>query len=126
MRHASRKFSATQAEIDAAHRSFDFLIPFQHKQLLSTEEVARCLGREVDFVRQLVELGKLEAFQDSAFGTRLSNRITRRSVVVHLARTAQSPVDDFAEALIEAAASFSHAIRTRIINALQALNNNRS
>jgi hypothetical protein len=73
---------------------FDFLmgddgvnLPLR-KKLLHPREVARIIGRELDYVRELVEAGRLEAHQDSAFGERKSNRITRRSVALYLAETA--------------------------------------
>lgn len=117
----TKRWSASGAEIDAAQRNFDFLIPFQHKKLLTTDEVARCLGREVDFVRQLVEAGKLEAHQDSAFGKRLSNRITRRSVAVHLARTATRDPSIFVETVIDLVTQLSSTDRERLLKVLQIL-----
>ena len=62
----AKPFRATQAEIESAQLRFDWLVPFQHKQKLTTEEAGQCLGRGENFVRQLVEIGKLEAFGDSA------------------------------------------------------------
>lgn len=82
--------TATKAELAAAHAAqghFDFAMPWG-KLLLNTREVARAIGREQDYVRQLVESGRLEAHQDSAFGERKSSLVTRRSVLVYLAETA--------------------------------------
>lgn len=56
--------------------------------LLLTREVAGEIGRAQAFVRELIESGRLEAHQDSAFGTRKSNVVTRRSVLLYLAETA--------------------------------------
>jgi hypothetical protein len=65
---------------------FDFLMPFQ-KNLLRTDEVSDVIGRSKQFVRELVEGGRLEAHKDSAFGDRQSAVITRRSVILYLAET---------------------------------------
>jgi hypothetical protein len=69
---------------------FDFLMPFQTKNLLRTGEVAAVIGRSPQFVRELVEQGKLEAHVSSAYGEgiRESPLITRRSVILYLAETA--------------------------------------
>lgn len=85
---AGKKFTATDAEMAYAQRSFDFLMPYR-KATLNTQEVGQVIGREQDFVRKLIEDGRLEAHADSAFGERKSNRVTRRSVLVYFARTAQ-------------------------------------
>jgi excisionase family DNA binding protein len=124
MRPETTKYKVTQAEVDAAHTSFDWLVPLR-KNLLTTQEVARCIAQGQDYVRQLIESGRLEAHQDSAFGSRLSNRVTRRSVVVHLSRTAKYEPDTFLESLIDVAVTLSREGRARLINALQALGNNR-
>ncbi len=108
-------FHASGAEFEAAQRDFDFLIPFQTRKLLSTADVAHILRREDDFVRKLVERGKLEAHLDSAYGNRLSARITRRSVCVHLARTANYLAADFYRPLIEAAQSLPTNLRVELI-----------
>jgi hypothetical protein len=39
-------------------------------------------------VLELIEAGRLEAHRDSAVGTRKSNLVTRRSVLLYLAETA--------------------------------------
>jgi hypothetical protein len=69
-------------------RNFDFIIGFT-KALLPTPEVAKCIRREQDFVRELALDGRLEVHADSAFGERKSNRYTHRSVVLYFACTAQ-------------------------------------
>ena len=115
----SKTFRASQAEIDSAQMRFDWLIPFQAKQKLTTAEAAQCLARGQDFVRELVETGKLEAFGDSAFGERESLRITRRSVVVHLARTAKSDPDEFLAAFTTEAIRMSAVGRQKLMAALQ-------
>lgn len=117
----SNKFRSTPTEIEAAQKNFDFLIPYQHRKHLTTEEVAGILGRKADFVRQLVEEGKLESLQDSAFGTRLSNRITRRSVAVHLARISTLTPEEFAEILYEALTTLSPEARQKMVARLTKL-----
>ncbi len=66
---------------------FEFLLPYS-KALYRTDEVATTIGREQTYVRELVDNGRLEAHRDSATGTRKSNLVTRRSVVLYLAETA--------------------------------------
>jgi hypothetical protein len=80
----------SKATTRAEQGEFDFLIPWGPlKKLATTAEVARVIGRQVDFVRALVESGRLESHADSATGEQLSNRITTRSVRVLMAETAQ-------------------------------------
>lgn len=83
-----KKFKASDPEFANAQRNFDFLLPYK-KPLYTVPETGKTIGREQDFVRELIELGRLEAHADSAFGTRKSNLITRRSIAVYFARTAQ-------------------------------------
>jgi hypothetical protein len=74
----------------AIHRGdFDFLLPYQ-KPLWRTDEVAEVIGRSIQYVRALIEDGRLEAHTDSVFGDgeRKSSMITRRSVLLYLAETA--------------------------------------
>jgi hypothetical protein len=66
---------------------YDFLIPTR-KPLMRTDEVASVIHRSTDFVRALIEDGRLEAHSDSAKGDRNTNIVTRRSVVLYLAETA--------------------------------------
>lgn len=82
------------AHLEAAQRSFSWLIPFR-KNLLTTGEAAAVLGREADFVRALIEDGKLEAHSDTALGQRKSSRVTRRSVLLRLLVTANYRGEDF-------------------------------
>lgn len=84
---AHSRFTATDAEFALAQRHFDFLMPFK-KALYSVREAAKAIAREDDFVRKLIELGRLEAHADSAFGTQKSNVVTRRSILVYHLRTA--------------------------------------
>lgn len=70
-----------------ANGDFDFLLPLA-KNLWRTDEVADAIGRSIQYVRQLIESGRLEAHKDSAYGTRESSLVTRRSVLLYLAETA--------------------------------------
>lgn len=80
-----------------ARGDFDFLMPFQ-KNLLRTDEVSEIIGRSRQFVHELLQEGRLEAHYDSVYsvasgdeprkGPRKSPRITRRSVILYLAETA--------------------------------------
>ena len=76
-----------KAQQAVARGDFDYLMPFQ-KSLLRTDEVAGVIGRSKQFVRELIEQGRLEAHVDCAWGTRESSRVTRRSVILYLAETA--------------------------------------
>jgi excisionase family DNA binding protein len=75
---------------------FDFLVPVT-KELLRVDEVMTILRVGYDVVYGLVEAGKLEAHQ--AEGRRTHYRITRRSVVAHLASTAKYEPKDFLDTL---------------------------
>jgi hypothetical protein len=66
---------------------YDFLIPTR-KPLMRTDEVASAIHRSLGFVRALIEDGRLETHKDSAKGERLTNSVTRRSVILYLAETA--------------------------------------
>lgn len=96
----TKRFTATDAEFALAQRNFDFLMPYK-KALLTTVEVAKIIGREEDFVRELIAEGRLESHADSAFGVRKSNRVTRRSVLVYFARTAEYDPAQFIDAFAE-------------------------
>lgn len=63
-------------------------MPYE-KPLYRTDEVAAAIGREnTQYVRVLIDEGRLEAHRDSARGERKSNLVTRRSVLLYLAETA--------------------------------------
>jgi hypothetical protein len=110
---------SSDAEIEAAQISFDWLVKFQTKKLLSTAEAAECIGRGQDFVRRLASDGRLEAFGDSAFGERETLVISRRSVVVYMARTAKSDPDLFLTSFLDVAQTMSAIGKTKLIAALQ-------
>jgi hypothetical protein len=66
---------------------YDFLIPTR-KPIMRMDEVASAIGRSIAFVRALIDDSRLEAHRDSAKGDRPTNLVTRRSVVLYLAETA--------------------------------------
>lgn len=69
-------------------QDFDWLVPTT-KDLLRPDEVARYLGRELTFVYELCDSGKLEAFEPTD-RTVKRKVITRRSVVLVLAEQART------------------------------------
>lgn len=71
----------------AENGEYDFLIPTR-KPLMRTDEVAIAIHRSLNYVRALIEDGRLEAHRDSATGDRSTNIVTRRSVILYLAETA--------------------------------------
>jgi hypothetical protein len=91
----------------AEQATFNFLFPYGSRTVLNTREVGNVLGREQDFVRALVDAGKLETHKDSALGERESNRITSRSVLLHLARTARYDPDAIADAICDVIATIA-------------------
>lgn len=79
--------SLNQRQLAAVENGeYDFLIATR-KPLMRTDEVAVAIHRSLDFVRGLVEAGRLEAHRDSAKGERKTNIITRRSVILYLVET---------------------------------------
>lgn len=109
-----KKFSATDREIESAQRNFDFLMPYR-KATLNTQEVGDVIGREQDYVRKLIEDGRLEAHTDSAFGERKSSRVTRRSILVYLARTAQYDPAQFIDSFKDLLATLTPDQLTKLI-----------
>jgi excisionase family DNA binding protein len=110
----------TPAEIEAAQLGFNWLLPVR-KQLLTTGEAAKYLGREVDFVRALVESGGLEAHQDTALGERKSSRVTRRSVLLRLMRSANYRPENFLRQIIELLETFPPEDLRQVAQAAEAL-----
>jgi hypothetical protein len=76
---------------------FEFLLPYA-KALLRPDEASDCLDLSRNHIYSLILEGKLEAHADSE-RERLTYRITRRSVLARLAKTAQYEPDDFLEVL---------------------------
>ena len=110
----------TPAEYEAAQRGFNWLMPVR-KSLLTTGEAAAVLGREVDFVRQLIEDGKLEAHSDTAMGERKSSRVTRRSVLLRLLTTANYTPEDFPRQVTELMESLDPTELRQMAEAAEAL-----
>lgn len=101
------------AEItDAQQAEFEWLIPVG-RPLLRIDEVCSILRIEKTAVYELVESGELEAHQNGPGGV---YRITRRSVLAHLVRTAlYRPIDfvDVVARLIRAMPPAHQAILLR-------------
>lgn len=109
-----KRFTATDAEFALAQRHFDFLMPYK-KPLYTVPETAKTIGREVDFARKLIELGRLEAHADSAFGTQKTNLVTRRSILVYHLRTAQYEPAHFIESFAELLRAMTSEQLTKLI-----------
>ena len=71
------------------------------RALLTTTVAAKAIGCHQEYVRNLIEDGRLDAHSfNSTGGTRPSWRVQRRSVVLYLAETAKyDPVQFFARML---------------------------
>ena len=78
-----------------AQTTWDWLVPTT-KDLLRPDEVARFLGRKETFVYELIEAGKLEAFEPTDREVK-RKVITRRSLLLVLAEQARSHPDNFIE-----------------------------
>ena len=83
------------APADQSH--FDFLVPVT-KELLRVDEVMTILRKGSDAIYALCDEGEIEVHRED--GRRTHYRITRRSVVAHLARTAQYTPTDFGDTLL--------------------------
>lgn len=87
-------------EIENAQIEFDFLMPFSDRRtLLSVQEVCACIGRGDTFVYEQVQNGNFEAHGTLA-DQKQRLRITRRSVLLWLARTAQYEPQYFMDRLL--------------------------
>ena len=94
---AVKKFSASEADFSNAQRNFDFLMPYK-KALLTTLEVGKVIHFKDDYVRELIQEGRLEAHGDPIeFKGRPTYRVTRRSVLVYFMRTAQYDASHFVD-----------------------------
>lgn len=117
-------FKASEAEFANAQRNFDFLMPYR-KALYTIKEVCEAIQRGPDFVRELIDDGRLETHADSAFGELKSNRITRRSVVVYLARTALYDPAHFIDSIEELLKTLTNEQLTRLSIAITRIRANR-
>jgi hypothetical protein len=97
---------------------FDFLLPYQ-RPLLRMDEVQVVLRVGKDVVYALEEAGQIEGHQD---GPNCMHKITRRSLLAHLARTANYRPADFTAVVRKLAASLTRAERATLIKQLQSLN----
>jgi hypothetical protein len=110
----TKRFTATDAEFALAQRHFDFLMPYK-KPLYNMRETVETIRREDDFVRKLIELGRLEAHADSAFGTQKTNLVTRRSILVYHLRTAQYEPAQFIESFADLLSAMTPEQLTKLI-----------
>jgi hypothetical protein len=97
---------------------FDFLVPVT-KELLRVDEVMTILRKEKDAVYALCEAGDLEHHQDDGRSSHL--RITRRSVVAHLAKTAKYNPPDFVDTLTKLIGGLPASQRATLLKRAQAL-----
>jgi excisionase family DNA binding protein len=103
----------------AEQTHFEFLVPVT-KELMRVDEVTDILRREKDSVYALVDEGRLEAHQPD--GRHAHYRITRRSVIAHLAETSLYEPDDFVATLLSLAQRLTTAQRATLLKKLQNLN----
>jgi excisionase family DNA binding protein len=75
---------------------FEYLLPYA-KSLLRPDEAADVIGFERNKIYTLILEGKLEAHAEER--DRPSYRVTRRSVLAYLAKTAQYEPDDFLDVI---------------------------
>jgi hypothetical protein len=80
--YSAPKLTATaHAAVDRG--DFDFLVPYK-KPLYRTDEAADTISRSTEFIRCLIEEGRLEAHRDSATTEgRKSSLVTRRSLLLY-------------------------------------------
>lgn len=78
--------------------TWDWLVPTT-KELLRPDEVATFLGRKETFVYELIDEGKLEAFEPTDREVK-RKQITRRSVLLVLTEQATSSPELFYERLL--------------------------
>lgn len=106
---------------DPRQTAWDWLVPTT-KDLLRPDEVARFLGRKETFVYELVEEGKLEAFEpvDRQVKRKV---ITRRSVLLVLAEQARSNPANFAERVHALLPHLDAASLSRLISEATKLKN---
>ena len=96
-----------------AQTTWDWLVPTT-KDLLRPDEVARYLGRKETFVYELVEEGKLEAFEPC--GRQVKRKmITARSVRLVLSEQARSNPAHFAERVLALLPHLDTAAINRLI-----------
>jgi hypothetical protein len=85
--------------LDAA-RAFEFLCVEGVPRLLTTTEAGKCMGRSRGYAIALIEGGELEAHRDTARGTRPSARVTSRSVLLYLLKTAEYEPAKLADGIV--------------------------
>jgi len=110
---------------EAGQLAFDWLIPWgPRKQILTTPEASEVLSVGQDVIRALIETAELHAHRFNATGEteRKTNRVTRESVRLYLAKTADYGHADRAEAVLAVTATFSPCERAALITSIQKQN----
>jgi excisionase family DNA binding protein len=96
---------------------WDWMVPTT-KNLLRPDEAARYLGRSIDFIYGLIDEGELEAF--APLNREVERKvITRRSVVLYLARSAKSHPTMIEERAIAFLRTLDRITLTNILTAIQ-------
>jgi len=86
---------------------FDFLVPYR-SPMISPVQVAKSLGRDVDHVYSLIERGKLE--NHGVPGRKVERyRITRRSLLVYMAESANYSPNDIVDRLVDIASALTES-----------------
>ncbi|GEM_PF-1828364 len=95
-------------KLDAAAQGwFDFLVPYK-SEVISPVQCAKSLGRDVQHVYSLIERGKLEAHGVPGRDVQ-RYRITRRSLVLYMAESANYSPNDLVDRLVDVAATLTDA-----------------
>ena len=112
----------TPAKTNPGQHDFEWLLPWgPHKTILTTIEAAKVLCVGDDFIRALIDSNELEAHGITAMGTRLTNRITRRSFSAYLARSAKYGSDEIGDQLFNASKTLTAPQLSALIPRLQKL-----
>ena|SRR5581483_1411552 len=103
---------------------FEFLLPYE-KPLLRPDEAAECLRFERNHIYTLMLEGKLESHSDDD-RERPTHRITRRSVLARLAKTAKYEPDDFLDVIESLIKTLSRSQIDRLIVRAQRIRETKS
>jgi len=103
--------------------TFDFLLPWsERKALVTVPEAAEVISIGQDAVRNLLDNAELEAHRFTAFGdsnSRLTNRITRRSLLLWLVKTANYAPSAIVQTMLQIARTLTPNLRATLIAGLQ-------
>lgn len=94
---------------------FDFLVP-NRKELLRVDEVAEVLRFDVDTVYNMILSGELEEHRRT--GSRSHKRVTRRSLIVWLAKSASYEPTHIVDTLAEIASTLTRERRRELAHKL--------